>query len=954
MANRQADGILHGLNRLVEAQAAHLTDGQLLRRFAFHRDEGAFAALVQRHAALVYGVCRNILRHEHDAEDAFQGTFMVLARRAGAIREHEAVGSWLFRVAYRVSMKARTASARRRRREDQVARPDEDRTTGELAWRELQAMLDEELNRLPYKYRAPFVLCCLTGKSKAEAAVELGWKEGTVSSRLAQARTRLRTRLARRGVTLSALLSGMAIAQKESASAVPATLLAATRQSAPAFAAGNALADGAASVPASLAKAVLRGMALDRIKVVGALVAVAGLFGTAAAVAFYRPSTGTAPDAGGIAVVALPEPVAQRPGKDPAPARRITVRGSVLGPDGNPVPSARIAVTADHRPRPGELRPFGTGTRVLGEGQADGQGEFRLAIPQTSDAQGQNRLTVVAHAPGYALSSHSAEPQAIAAPDHDLPVQLVRGHTVRCRLLNAAGESADGVQVHVLAMARPGTSLQSVLSVFYYDPPVPIPGWPDKVVTDAEGFFSLANIAPHTKVYMQVRDDRHGTQWFGFETGPEEKAEPVVLKLLPTRTLDGRVTAGDTGVPVAGATLIVETQTPYPDDPYTLIGTVVGQTDENGCYRVRPFPRGNQIRMWVYPPAGEPYLSLEQHLKWPADAGTQKLDLPLPRGILVRGTVEEVGTGRRVAGAAVQHEWGFKRNPFQDPLRDRRGTWWKTRDTVTGPDGTFTMAVPPGPGALLVKAAEPDYVHVEFGSEQVDGGTGGIPSFPDAFAPLKPQPGDGPLDLTFRLRRGVTVRGRVTRSDGKPPATAFLYSATYIPVGTEMKGTPLRVQDGRFELPGCEPGGKVKVWIIDPEKKEGTVAELAVGGKEPEIRLAPCVSARVRVVDQNGLPVAAARLTDELVLRPGDEVNVALQKGTRACVSLYPFYSRLSGRSGRSTETSTGTHTLPLLIPGAEYAVRAAGGEGYSERLTFTAPLTGSADLGRLTLTPPR
>ena len=146
MANRQA-GVFHGLTRLSTPEAAGQTDGQLLRRFAASRDETAFATLIQRHGSLVYGVCRNVLRHEQDAEDAFQATFLVLARRAGAIREGLALGGWLYRVAYRVATKARLAADRRRRREAQAPRTEEDRTVGDLAWRELQSMLDEELSR---------------------------------------------------------------------------------------------------------------------------------------------------------------------------------------------------------------------------------------------------------------------------------------------------------------------------------------------------------------------------------------------------------------------------------------------------------------------------------------------------------------------------------------------------------------------------------------------------------------------------------------------------------------------------------------------------------------------------------------------------------------------------------------------------------------------------------------
>src|SRR5262249_25492884 len=150
-------------------------------------------------------------------------------------------------------------------------------------------------------------------------------------------------------------------------------------------------------------------------------------------------------------------------------------------------------------------------------------------------------------------------------------------------------------------------------------------------------------------------------------------------------------------------------------------------------------------------------------------------DLSLPHGILVRGTVREAGSDRPVAGAAVRYEWSYQGNSFRARATSRRGVQWQIRDARTKPDGTFCLAVPPGPGNLLVKAAQPDFVHVQTSLGSLLGGRpGGTPYFPDAQVALNPQPMDEVRKLAIALRRGVTLRGRVVGSDGRPVASGLL------------------------------------------------------------------------------------------------------------------------------------------------------------------------------------
>jgi RNA polymerase sigma factor (sigma-70 family) len=262
MAYGQAGSILRHIRTILDTQASRgLTDSQLLERFVSRRDESAFGVLMQRHGRLAWSVCRNILHREQDAEDAFQATFLVLARRAASIRKGESVGSWLYGVAHRVAMKAKKTAAKRWRYERDATTKKREATSSELALRELQAVLHEELERLPEKYRTPFVLCCLEGRSRKEVADELGWKEGTVSSRIAQARQQLQRRLARRGLALSAILCATAVVPN----AASAALVAKTIREVFMFLGGRG--EAVSTPAAALAEGVMKAMALSKLKI---------------------------------------------------------------------------------------------------------------------------------------------------------------------------------------------------------------------------------------------------------------------------------------------------------------------------------------------------------------------------------------------------------------------------------------------------------------------------------------------------------------------------------------------------------------------------------------------------------------------------------------------------------------------------------------------------------------
>jgi RNA polymerase sigma factor (sigma-70 family) len=301
---------------MIRAQVAADPDGpsdrELLGRFAAGRDGAAFEAVLRRHGPMVLRACRRMLDRREDAEDVFQATFLVLARKAGAVAWRESVGTWLYEVAHRLARDVRRQQARRHAREAAAgSRPAAD-PLADISGRELLAALDEELAGLPARYRDPLLLCCLEGKSGDEAARDLGCSASTLKRRLRSARDLLQARLDRRGLALPATAVASLLFLGP-ATAVPPGLADGTARAAVLLAAGEPLADGLVSAPALASAAAVRVAGPSRLW--------ACAVGLAAAVGL---------GVGGWAVV---------PVDRPAPAAEVVARKPVPLPSDRPVPA---------------------------------------------------------------------------------------------------------------------------------------------------------------------------------------------------------------------------------------------------------------------------------------------------------------------------------------------------------------------------------------------------------------------------------------------------------------------------------------------------------------------------------------------------------------------------------------------------------------------------------------
>jgi RNA polymerase sigma factor (sigma-70 family) len=325
MANDRSRILVDHLREMAEAaQYRDTSDQDLIQAFAGGNSEAAFGALVRRHGPMVLGVCRRVLGNEQDAEDAYQATFLVLARKARHLQSRELVGNWLYGVARRTAQKARVARSRRSGHEEAAPVRDSKDPVAELTVQEAQQVVDRELENLPAKFRAPVVLCCLEGLARDEAAKQLGWPVALVKSRLEQGRELLRRRLGGRGLTLPAGFLALGLLAGTAQAAVRPTLAGATVKAGTLVAAGGSAVGLVSQQAIHWSDAMLRSMFWSSFKTWTVAAVLTVLLGAGLAAA-YAGVQGARKDP---EEWAQPNPVAatapEQPGAPVQPAPKLT------------------------------------------------------------------------------------------------------------------------------------------------------------------------------------------------------------------------------------------------------------------------------------------------------------------------------------------------------------------------------------------------------------------------------------------------------------------------------------------------------------------------------------------------------------------------------------------------------------------------------------------------------
>lgn len=906
-----SDKLIRYIRRLaVHAESNEVSDAALLGRFLANRDERAFAALVERHAALVLQVCWRILGDTHDAQDAFQATFLVLVRKAAAVRPPESLPAWLHGVARRVALKTRSARFRKQRGERPLAattrdpRPD---PLSELAARDYLAIIDEEVRRLAEVYRLPVILCCLEGRSLEEAAQQLGWTTGSVKGRLERGRARLHARLVRRGLTLSAALAAAELSRGMAAAAIAAGLGRPLVSAAMTFAARQTPPTAAVSTQAAaLAGDCIKSMALAKLKTAAALMLATCLL--AGGLLAHRQAnslrtTGLEVPASSSSSANPPMPAAPEAlGKKEKNKvgdetdDRIEVSGRVLDPQGRPLAEVRLYVGyAPRRSEPDAVahQPVYALRATSG---TDGRFHFTFARSDLDERYlDASRPVVIAAAEVFGLDW--AEIGGATAVT--LSLRLVEDFPLEGRVLDAQRNPVAGAKVFVRQVKSDSAAdlTRLIENQDRISPPLktcwgPLPGQPPNVTTAANGHFRLTGLGRDRRVTLALEGPAVPPTVCTVMTRPAAavpagsrlpRGVPFECVAVVPRSIRGVVRDKATGQAVPGVKVSAQ------------FNSSSTPTDKDGRYELLINPGSPVYVIVAQPQNGQPYFAAAAHL--PKTPGLTPLtaDFALIGGIPLRGRVTNQATGKPPKKAVVEYYPLFPN--VHSSVLPRLVPQQAASSATLQADGAFSLMVLPGPGVVLVAASPRDSYACariderelanlfkggdperrrevlrdrELANFSIDGADRGGSSWLyiglhpwtmrcvdryNALCLIHPDEGTKSFVLDVTVQPARPLRGTVFGPDGQPLRGVKVCGLTSMP-DAEM------LETASFMVEGLNPRRTRELSFYHKEKGLGKF--LTIRGDESKpltVQLEPCGEAIGRVVNRAGRPVPGVSMS---------------------------------------------------------------------------------------------
>jgi RNA polymerase sigma factor (sigma-70 family) len=947
MSSTEVSAVLRHLRHLAADRNDHeLPDDQLLGRFVARRDEAAFAALLRRHGPMVLGVCRNVLRDFHDAEDAFQATFLLLAQKAGSIHRRESVSGWLYRVAYHLAVRAGAAATRRRALEKKaVTMPSADPLL-DMSLREVRGVLFEELEKLPSQYRTLLVLCALEEKSREEAARLLGWSRNAVKGKLERGRQLLRSRLRRRGLDLPAGLLAAALALNSASGQASATLFEYTLRAAVRAAVGGGV---ISAEVAALVRQADKTIPAGKTRIATALFLAIGVVASSFGAVWHQAS---AADEREVRAGQPPESQGEGARRTPDADAAVEVRGRVVDPDGKPVARAEVYLNT-HNPKAREY-PVRATTR------ADGRFAFSFNRSELDSTWTNTPTgTVIALAEGFGCDVATV---GRAGGDGEIALRLVKDMPLSGRVLDREGNPVAGAKVSVTALQIANEeNLTVALEEFRKDSFItsiaktwngPLPGPGSSAATGPDGRFRLSGLGRERIVDLAIEAPgieyarpRVMTRAGEAVVGPPQYQRAKILAATfdylaaPDRPIRGVVRDKETGKPVAGVRV------------ESFGNTRPTETDKEGRYELLGYAKSKTYFLTATPGAGQPYFNASPRV--PDTPGFTPLvaDIDLIRGVQVRGRVTDKQTGRPFRGADIRVFTLYPNPHAREGVGESASG---VSSAVSGPDGSYSAVALPGPGIVAVIAPGFDYKYTQalvtvkdmkeffktwvcpegmksqYTDEMILQAAGTHISAISqesytALALIEPDPNAVAVTRDVALERAATVQGSISGPDGKAVAGATVFGL----LPSKFATTTLDSAD--FTVRGINPRRTRELLFLHAGKGLGYHGEMRGDEKGPlTIRLEPLGTASGRIVDKDGQPVA------------GLHINV--------------FRSRWIGPGGVQVKTDKdGRFRTAGLVPGQKYMLYPAE-RSLSLKRGFDIVVESGQDkdLGEITVVPDR